>query len=97
MTWGLLFLLAIITIASRVLPMSLLPTPTGRLAEILDALPAPLFASLAVLALLGDGNRPSPPVLLATAAALLGAAHRSLALTLVCGIAGFLLGQAVTS
>lgn len=97
MTWGLLFLLAVITIASRVRPMTLLPTPTGRLAEILEALPAPLFASLAALALLGDGNRPSPPALLATAAALLGATRRSLALTLVCGIAGFLLGQAVTS
>jgi hypothetical protein len=34
-------------------------------------------------------------VLLATAAALLGALRRSLALTLVCGIAGFLVGQAL--
>lgn len=96
MTWGLLSLLAVITVASRVLPMTLLPTPKGRLADMLDALPAPLFASLAVLALVGDGNRPSPPVLLATAAALVGATRRSLALTLVCGIAGFLVGQALT-
>lgn len=94
MTWALLLALTLVTVASRVLPMALLPTPRGRAALVLDALPAPLFAALAALALVGDGA-PAPPVLLAAAAALLGALRRSLALTLACGIAGFLLGQAL--
>ncbi|HSK92337.1 MAG TPA: AzlD domain-containing protein [Euzebyales bacterium] len=97
MTWMLLLAITAVTVASRVLPMALLPTPRGRVADVLDALPAPLFASLAALALLGDGARPSPAVLLAAAAALLGASRRSLGLTLVCGIAGFLAGQALTA
>jgi branched-subunit amino acid transport protein len=96
MTWMLLLVLTVVTVASRVLPMALLPTPRGRIAEVLDALPSPLFASLAALALVGGGERPTLPVLLAVAASLLGAFRRSLALTLVGGIAGFLLGQALS-
>lgn len=96
MTWALLLALTVVTVASRVLPMALLPTPRGRAARVLSALPAPLFASLAALALVGEGgDPPAPPVLLAAAAALLGATRRSLALTLACGLAGFLLGQAL--
>lgn len=96
MTWTLLLTLTLVTVASRVLPMALLPTPRGRIAEVLDALPAPLFASLAALALVGGEQAPTPPVLLAAAAALLGATRRSLALTLCCGITGFFLGQTLT-
>lgn len=95
MTWPLLAALTVVTIASRVLPMALLPTPRGRVAAVLDALPAPLFASLAAVALIGGEEAPSAPVLLAAAAALLGATRRSLALTLLCGIVGFLIGQAL--
>lgn len=91
MSWALLVALAALTIASRVLPLALLPTPRGRVAAVLEALPAPLFASLAILSLLGDGARPSAPALAATAGAALGAARRSLLLALVCGIGGFLL------
>ena len=97
MTWMLLAAVTVVTVGSRVLPMSLLPTPRGRVADVLDALPAPLFASLAALALVGGDQAPSPPVLLAAAAALLGALRRSLALTLCCGIAGFAAGQALLS
>ncbi|MDQ3738169.1 MAG: AzlD domain-containing protein [Actinomycetota bacterium] len=97
MTWLLLVALAVLTVASRVLPMALLPTPHGRLAEILDALPAPLFASLAALALAGDGELPTTPALAATAGALLGATRRSLGLTLLCGIAGFFVARALVS
>lgn len=95
MSWPLLGALAVVTLASRVLPMALLPTPRGRVAVVLDALPAPLFAGLAVHALLGDRTSPTGPELLAAGAALLGATRRSLALTLVCGVAGFTLGEAV--
>jgi uncharacterized membrane protein len=95
MTWALLLALAAVTVASRVLPMVLLPTPRGRAARLLDALPAPLFASLAALALFDDGRAPPFPVVLAAVGALLGATRRSLALALACGIAGFLLGDAL--
>lgn len=93
MTWLLLATLTVITVLSRVLPMTLLPTPRGRLALLVGALPAPLFASLAVLALVGDGRRVTTPALVAAAAAVLGATRRSLWLTLVCGLAGFGLGN----
>lgn len=93
MSWVLLGTVTVVTIASRLLPMALLPSPRGRLAEVLEALPAPLFAALAALALLGEGGAPSVPSLLAAGGALVGAARRSLVLTLVCGIAGFLAGQ----
>ena len=95
MTWTLLLALTAVTIASRVLPMVLLPTPRGRAARLLDALPAPLFASLAALALFDDGRTPPLPVVLAAVAALLGATRRSLVLTLACGVAGFLVGEAL--
>jgi branched-subunit amino acid transport protein len=94
-SWLLLFALAAVTITSRVLPMVLLPAPRGHAARLLDALPAPLFASLAALAVVGDGGMPARPVLLAAAGALLGATRRSLGITLVCGLAGFLVGQAL--
>jgi len=94
-TWVLLLALTAVTIASRVLPMVLLPTPRGHAARLLDALPAPLFASLAALALFDDGRAPPLPVVLAAVAALAGAARRSLPLTLACGVAGFLVGEAL--
>lgn len=97
MTWVLLLAIALLTAASRVLPMALLPVPRGRAAAILDALPAPLFASLAVLALLPGGEVPPAPVLLAAAAALLGAARRSLLVVVACGLGGFLLGTGLTA
>lgn len=97
MTWTLLLAVTLVTAASRVLPMALLPTPRGRAAEALNALPAPLFASLAALALVGDRTSPTLPVLLGAVGALLGATRRSLVLTLACGITGFLLGQALSA
>jgi branched-subunit amino acid transport protein len=91
-TWTLLLALALVTAASRVLPMALLPHPRGRAAEVLQSLPAPLFAGLAALALVGDGTGPDLPTVLAGAGALLGALRRSLGLALACGVGGFLLG-----
>lgn len=95
MTWSLLGVVTVVTLASRLLPMALLPAPRGRVAEVLDALPAPLFASLAALALIGDGGVPPLASVLAAVGALAGASRRSLPLTLACGIAGFLLGRAL--
>jgi branched-subunit amino acid transport protein len=91
-TWTLLLALTLVTAASRVLPMTLLPHPRGHAAEVLQSLPAPLFAGLAALALVGDGTLPGLPAVLAGIGALLGSLRRSLGLALVCGVAGFLLG-----
>lgn len=97
MTWTLLVALTLVTAASRVLPMALLPHPRGRAAEVLQSLPAPMFAGLAALALVGDGALPGVPAVLAAIGALLGALRRSLGLALVCGVAGFLLGGALAA
>jgi hypothetical protein len=95
MTWTLLLALSLVTAASRVLPMALLPHPRGRAADVLQSLPAPLFAGLAALALVGDGSAPGLPAVLAGVGALLGSLRRSLGLALACGVAGFLVGQAL--
>lgn len=94
MTWALLVGVTAVTVGSRVLPMTLLPEPRGRMAVVLEALPAPLFAGLAALALVEDGP-PSWPLLAAVGGALVGAARRSLGLTLIGGVAAFLLAQQV--
>ena len=94
MSWAVLVLLAVITVASRVLPMTLLPVPTGRAAAVLAALPAPLFAALFALSLVGEGT-PDGRVLAASAGALVGGLRRSLALVLLCGLLGY--GLAVQS
>lgn len=95
MTWSLLAVVVAMTVSSRVLPMALLPTLRGRFALILDALPAPLFASLAALALFGGDEAPTVPVLLATATGLVGATRRLLGLTLGGGLLGFAVGHAI--
>lgn len=92
MSWVLLYAAVLITVASRVLPMTLLPDPRGEVADAVAALPPPLFASLAALALVGEGMPPLP-VLAAAVAALAGAIRRSLALTLASGLGGFFLAQ----
>lgn len=90
MSWGLLISLAVVTVASRMLPMTLLPRPSGRVAAWLEVLPAPLFASLAALALVGaDG--PMAPLFGALLGAVPGIARRSLGLTLAGGVVGHLL------
>ena len=96
MSWALLIGLAALTVASRVLPMTLLPEPTGRSAAVLDVLPAPLFAALAAVALLGDGP-PTVAALTAAAGALVGSLRRSLAWVLALGLVGYAAGVALTS
>ena len=93
MSWWLLLALGAVTLASRVLPMALLPVPRGRAAELLDALPAPLFAALAALSLVGAGT-PEVPAVAAVGGALVGAARRSLLLALGCGATAYLLARA---
>lgn len=89
MSWPLLLAVTLVTVGSRVLALTL-PAPSGALAGLVTRLPAPLFAALAALSLVGDGV-PPPPMLVAVAAALLVSRWSSLLLTLGAGITGFLL------
>lgn len=87
---------AVVTYASRAAAVVLLPEPRGRAHVFLERLPAPLFAGLAVFALIGDATAwPAPPALCATAAAILVVRVRSLAVTLVAGLAGFAIGTLI--
>lgn len=83
---------AVITYATRAAAVVLLPAARGRLLEFVARLPAPLFAGLAVFALIGDDLAvPDGSTLAAVGAALVVTPKRSLGLTLAAGIAGFVL------
>lgn len=87
---------AVVTVASRIAATALLPAPRGRLAELVDRLPAPLFAALAMVSLTGsDRGIADPAPLLAVACALASARWRSLLLTVISGLAGYLVGDAL--
>ncbi|HLT97033.1 MAG TPA: AzlD domain-containing protein [Acidimicrobiia bacterium] len=87
-----LLLVAAITYISRVAAMALLPPPAGRTAEVVDRLPAPLFAALAAYTVMSAETGPTDPALLGAAAcALLTFRRRSMLVTLAAGLAGYLL------
>jgi branched-subunit amino acid transport protein len=82
--------LAAITYGSRLSAMVLLPRPSGRIEAVLASVPAAIFASLAMLSLITPERQlVAPPILVATAAAVLVAPRRSFALCLAAGIAGY--------
>lgn len=82
--------LAAITYGSRLSAMVLLPRPSGRIEAVLARVPAAIFASLAMLSLITPERQlVAPPILVATAAAVLVAPRRSFALCLAAGIAGY--------
>ena len=83
-----LFAIAAITIASRVAALALLPPPRGTVAELVQRLPSPLFATLAALSLT-DADTTDPALLTAVACALLASRWSSLLITLTAGLAGF--------
>lgn len=84
---------AVLTYLSRAVALVVLPAPRGRLRAIIERLPAPLFAGLAVLTLFGQDLRvPPTPVLLAAVAALALTPTRSLAVVLAAGLAAYALG-----
>lgn len=90
--WALIFVAAAFTYLSRVSALALLPPARGRFLVFVERLPAPLFAGLAVFALVGDRvTLPDAPSLAAAAGALLAAPRRSLGLTLAAGLAAFAL------
>jgi hypothetical protein len=88
----LVLIVAVITYLSRAAAVVLLPGARGYLLGLVNRIPAPLFASLAVFALVGDEVAvPDGPAIAAAVAALLASPRRSLGLTLAAGITGFVL------
>jgi len=85
---------AAVTVGSRVAATALLPAPRGRLAELIGRLPAPLFAAMAALSLVrSESGSTDPALLVAIGCALVSTWWRSLLLTVVAGLAGYLLGD----
>lgn len=83
---------AAITYLSRTAAVVLLPAAKGELLEFVSRIPAPLFAGLAVFALMGgEGGVPEPAALAAATAALAVSPKRSLGLTVATGIVGYLI------
>lgn len=86
----LIVIVALITYLSRAAAVVLLPDARGYLLGLVSRIPAPLFASLAVFALVGDEvAMPGLATGAAAVAALIVSPKRSLGLTLVAGIIGF--------
>ena len=85
--------IALITYGSRAAALAILPRPNGRLEVVLGRMPAPIFTSLATLTLITEEGAPTGgPILIASLGALLVSPKRSLAVSLVGGIAGFAVG-----
>jgi Branched-chain amino acid transport protein (AzlD) len=94
-TAALVAAVAAITVGSRVLALAFVPPPRGRLAAVVDRLPAPLFAVLAAVTLLGGDRRVDPAVLGGALAALATMRCRSLLITVITGLAGAVAGNAL--
>jgi len=68
----------------------------GGLLHLVQRLPAPMFAGLAVLAILGDDvSVPDAPTLAAVASAWVATPKRSLGLTLAAGMTGYLMAELI--
>lgn len=84
----------VITVGSRIVATAVLPPPHGATAEIVRRLPAPLFAAMAALSLVGSDQRRTP-ALVAAAAAVAVAGRRSLLVVVLAGLVGYLVAEAV--
>jgi branched-subunit amino acid transport protein len=90
MTWELVLVITAITFASRAAAVVLLPPLPPRLRDVLDRMPAALFAGLAAHSLVVPGSGLAQPHVLAAAlGALLVAPRKSLPLCLVAGVVGY--------
>jgi hypothetical protein len=85
---------AAITVGSRIVATAVMPPPGGAIAEIVRRLPAPLFAAMAALSLVGSDHR-GTPALGAAAAAVAVSGRRSLLVVVLAGLAGYMLAKAV--
>jgi uncharacterized membrane protein len=70
--------IALLTYSSRALALVLTPDPPPRARAVLDRIPAPLFASLAAISLVEDGELAAPETFCAALGALLVTSTRSL-------------------
>lgn len=96
MSLALLIVVAAITIGSRVAALAVVPPLRGPIAALAQRLPAPLFAALAALSLVGGGGIGSPAMLAAAGCALVVALRwRSLLAILVAGMGGFLVASLI--
>ncbi len=91
MSLALIAAIALMTYLSRALGLVLMPNPSERVKGVLDRIPAPLFAALAVTALVQDGGLAAPETLAASAAALAATPTRSILWVLLAGLAGYAL------
>jgi hypothetical protein len=88
-----LVVVALITYASRMATLVFLPRPSGRFEVVLGRMPAPIFASLAMLTLVTDDRSLADgPILSAALGAAIMSPKRSLPLCLIGGVAGYALG-----
>lgn len=90
MSWELILVLGALTYASRAAALVLLPSlPTG-VRQVLDRMPAGLFAGLAMHSLIQPGTGlADAPILAATAGAVAVAPFRSLPACLIAGVVGY--------
>jgi branched-subunit amino acid transport protein len=89
---ALILVVAAITYMSRAAAVVLLPPARGRMLGFVSRIPAPLFAGLAVFALMGEEVvMPDPATMAAVIAALAVSPKKSLGLTLAAGLAAYLL------
>jgi hypothetical protein len=89
-----MLILGAITYGSRAASVVVLPRPRGRLEHVLARMPAPIFASLAVLSLINaDRTVVAMPVWCAAVGALITTPRRSLALALIGGASGYVVGR----
>lgn len=85
-----------ITVGSRIAALALLPAPRGRVAAVVGRVPPPLFASLAMLTLVGSQpGAVDPPMIAAVGCALLATRWSSLLIALGAGLGGFVVASLV--
>jgi branched-subunit amino acid transport protein len=89
--------IALLTYGSRALALVLMPDPPERVKAVLDRIPAPLFAALAMASLIDDGTLAEPATLSAAVFGLVAARTRSLLWVLIAGLVGYGLGTIVFS
>jgi branched-subunit amino acid transport protein len=92
---ALIVTIALLTYGSRALALVFMPYPPHRARIILDRIPAPLFAALAVTSIVEDGELAGAATLCAAVGALVATPSRSLLWVLVGGIAGYAVGVLV--
>jgi branched-subunit amino acid transport protein len=94
-SFALIAAIAVLTYGSRALGLVFMPDPPARLRVMLDRIPAPLFAALAVTSLIEDGRLADPETLSAAVLALVAAPTRSLLWVLFAGLAGYAVGTLI--